>query len=214
MANKTCVLIIKENKVFIIKNNDEWMFPTFEQLKNEDLFCDINERIILFFNDLIKDDGIHIYSRYNEKYISGKFYSLKIDVKDFNPNNYQEFKWITLEDIDTIKWNEESNTLIEELKKYLSKQFYSIRIDEDKITFKKKDEDEFEDFFGEEFADLFNELGGDEIWSDTCSLLEAERKFGEIIREQAHKYHVTKKISKWRTIRLYDENGIEIRRES
>lgn len=46
------------------------------------------------------------------------------------------------------------------------------------------------------------------------SLLEAERKFDEIIREQVHEYHVAKEISKWKTIRFYDENGIKIRRES
>lgn len=184
MVNKTCILIVKDDKVFITKENDEWSFPILVATKEDKLFCDIDQKIVSSFGELIKNDGIHIYSLYNEKYINGEFCSLKIEIKDFNPNNYQDFKWIILEDIDTIRWNEESNTLVKELKIYLNKQLYSIRIDENKI------------------------------WSDTCSLLEVERKFGEIIREQAHKYHVTKEISKWKTIRLYDENGIEIRRES
>lgn len=208
MRNKIAILIVKDDKVFIVKDDDEWAFPISNVSEEENLFSDTNKRIISLFNKPIKNDGISIRSK-NNKNITGEFYSLTVEIKDFNTNNYQEYKWISLEDIDNTIWNEESKLLIEELKKYLSKQSFLIKIDTDKYK-----TDGPENSIGYIAAKRLNEAEGDLVWEDTCSLLETERKFGEIIREQSHKYHVTKEITKWKTIRLYDENGEEIRRES
>ena len=212
MRDKIGVLIVKDDKVFITKDNDEWTFPIFNKLDEEKSFSDIYERIISSFNDRIKKDGPYIFSKYNTN-IKGEFYSLIVEIRDFNPNNYQEYKWISLEDIDNTTWNEESKSLIDELKKYLSKQSFSIKIDTDKYKFRKRDE-EVENEIASIVIKILNEAEGDLVWEDTCSLLEAERKFGEIIRERCYKLRVTKEITKWKTIRLYDENGEEIRMES
>ena len=212
MRNEIGVLIVKDDKVFITKVNDEWTFPIFKELEEEKSFSDTNERIVLSFNSLIKDNCIHLWVKNNTN-ITGEFYSLTVEIKDFNTNNYQEYKWISLEDIDNTIWNEESKSLIDELKKYLSKQSFSIKIDTDKYKFRKRDE-EVENEIASIVIKILNEAEGDLVWEDTCSLLEAERKFGEIIRERCYKLRVTKEITKWKTIRLYDENGEEIRIES
>ena len=52
------------------------------------------------------------------------------------------------------------------------------------------------------------------VWSRCCTEKEALEKFEEIINEQSNKLHVEKTISEWRTIRLYDGSGRQIRQES
>lgn len=115
MRNKIAALIVKDDKVFIVKDDDEWAFPIFNVSEEENLFSDTDKRIISLFNKPIKNDGISIRSK-NNKNITGEFYSLNDEIKDFNTNNYQEYKWISLEDIDYTIWNEESKSLIKELK--------------------------------------------------------------------------------------------------
>lgn len=65
IANKTCVLIVKDDKVFITKEIVEWIFTTFVASKEDKLFSDIDEKIVSSFKKLIKNDGIHIWSKYN-----------------------------------------------------------------------------------------------------------------------------------------------------
>ena len=211
MRNKIAVLIVKDDKVFIVKDNNQWAFPIFEGLNEEKLVGYTSDILISSFDDLVKDDGIHIQDKSNKKFISGEFCSLDVEIKDFNPSNYQEYKRISLENIDNKKWNEESKSLINELKEYLSKQSFFIKIDTDKYS--KKD-DGVKNSINSIVTKKINEAEGDLVWKDTCSLLEAERKFEEIIVKQYYKYYIEKQISKRKAIRLFDESGKEIRRES
>lgn len=52
------------------------------------------------------------------------------------------------------------------------------------------------------------------VWSLKCTQATALEKFGEIVEQQANELHVLKTISTWRVLRLLDEKGNEITRES
>lgn len=202
MDKKICVLVVKDDKVLIIKNNNEWMFPTFENDGDDD-FEKVNNKIVLYFNNSIKNDAISIRNNFNEKNIGGMFYSLKIQLKDFKLNNNQECKWISLDDLDFIKLNDESSVLIEGLRKYLKIEYFYIKIDSNEFSCDNH-ENEFAEEFGNAFVEILNEDDGDIVWSGNCSLLTAERKFYKVVKNQRYKYR-GKKNAKWRTVRLHSE---------
>lgn len=52
------------------------------------------------------------------------------------------------------------------------------------------------------------------VWSLKCTEPTALEKFNEIVEQQANELHVLKTIPAWRVVRLLDEQGNEITRES
>ena len=52
------------------------------------------------------------------------------------------------------------------------------------------------------------------VWSKICTKEEADSVFLKVIQEQAHEYHVTKSLPRWRQIRLYNQNNELIATES
>jgi len=52
------------------------------------------------------------------------------------------------------------------------------------------------------------------IWSKRCSEQEARETLSQLIAEQNYEYRVTKTLSVWRTLRLFNEHGEQIAQES
>ena len=54
----------------------------------------------------------------------------------------------------------------------------------------------------------------DLVWSGTCTLITARKRFFDLIMKQQHQYRDTKTQAKWRIVLLYDSHGRLLMRES
>lgn len=45
------------------------------------------------------------------------------------------------------------------------------------------------------------------VWTCKCTQATAIEKFNELVKQQANELHILKTISKWKSIRLLDEQG-------
>lgn len=205
MERKVCVVIVEDDLVFVIKNKDKvlWRFPTFDETKDDKLFVDVDKRIVARFHNTIKHEWYIAYVNKEKLSVDGELYALTS--RDFlsEIDESLEYKWISLEEIDLLEWDEVSACLLSALKLNLMKQNFTVTIDKTKPSYVDSETD-FE--VAKRNLDIY--------WSGCSSKIEADRKFIEAIKKQGYRYHVLKTIPKWRVVRLYDENGKQIMQES
>ena len=126
--------------------------------------------------------------------ISMEAYDCELVSGDLELTEHTDSKWLKPHELDTVEWADADRPIVEDIKKALQKQKYTIC--------------------------MANPDGTDEIiWSDTCSEISMQRKFCEIIRKQAEVYHSEENKKngysiKWRQIRVYNSANELIATES
>ena len=103
-------------------------------------------------------------------------------------SEHTDAKWLSLAELNSVKWADADTALVEEIKRRLKKQTYTITKD--------------------------NEDGTKEtVFSKCCSEVCVMREFMRIINEQTVIYR-TGELKIWRTIRVFNSKGEQVAQES
>lgn len=184
-----CAVFTKDDKVFCcrsLNNPDYWEFPHGEKEHHADyesMMKSLKEEIYSDF-DLSYSIGYEINNRLIIKMEAKLIYA---DDENISLAHNREFKWVSKDEIDGIKWDYVFKPIADRIKEMLSKQEY-------KITERNPDNSE------------------EVMWHDFCSEIHMYSEFHRIIMEQKAVYDLGK--TKWRQIRVYNQLGKLIKTES
>lgn len=203
-----CVLVVNDNKLLCCKNllQDCWGLPrVFFDAKDSFLWETIRDKFYdefkLVFNSEISINSIEIVEQGVKYRISASICSL-VSFGLGSDDNI-EFKWISLDEINDIQWNEYHKNFIKSFEQYLEVQDYTLTMDKEARLFVKLEKN-FENL--KRFVDV--------IWQGTTTKLEAIMRFNSLIRQENKKHRANNTSHEWKAIRLFDSNGNIIKQES
>ena len=200
MIKYVCAIFIENDLLLCCrsKNNDFWSFPIGDKphhILYKSMVTSLKEDITSEFDIEFNICNVEIdYKDIFAELCYSK--SSKIELSD-----KREIKWISVDEIDDVNWDSWAKPISQSIKEKLQKSHYIISLDNDGVCINDRDLN-------------YNEISTfvEKVFDKKCSNIEARRMFIEIIKKQQIQHREGN--TKWRIVRMYDENGNEICHES
>lgn len=186
MIKKTCALILDNDSLLIIKDKDinKWRFPTFEWENEKSPAYKIHIAITKAYKYKIKDEGFSLWRKENNLLIEGRVYALNVDPSKLKVNKCIDSMWVSLNELDSVLFDECSLIIIDEIKKNIEMKYYKVDTLKEKIICKR----EFEYFI---------------YFEGFCSLLKAKTEFNKAVANEKFIFQYDKKEVNLKAIDLW-----------
>ena len=202
MKDLICAAFIKDNKLFCCKskeNADCWSLPFGiygADFTAETHIAALKKEILSnfempFYVCIGEDGGPDV--KITTAYCVSKDKDIVLSVP-------RDVKWLAADKLDNLAWDPSLETIIPKIKEQLQPNRYTLAIAKSSVSF---------DGWNTSLEDAQDLV--DIVWTGSCSAIEVENKFLNLIHERAAYCNSTGEG--WRGIKLYDASGKQIKQE-